>query len=419
MRALVTTPGPITQALYRRFIRRAELRGLLADHLYEGEPYLALNAIVLSENDRRLLAGLSDTFASTFHKAAEIVARDVPGLVRMGFPWAAAELLAAEPPRMPVLGRFDFVQDQRGAWWLLEYNADTPSGVREAIVADALVAELLPQARSLERGNAGLRRAVVAAFVHSTAALGAGDALGIVTDAGALEDLAQMAFTADLVRPALAERGIDAVLGDVHNLRPGLPGLSLRGRRVAALYRYLPFESLFGSPGFAAVEEASTSGSVTLLNGLYGLLLQHKGLMAWLWAHRDDPRFSPAERGSIRAHLAATWMAGEQSCGLPPSELVFKQVFGREGEEVFFGEDLSEAQVADLVRRQTYVAQRRIHPQALSAAIPTSLGTVAREGYATVGSYVTAGRFAGFYTRFGDKIVTARAKWLATFVEDR
>ncbi len=63
----------------------------------------------------------------------------------MGFPWVAAELLAAERPRMPLIGRFDFVQDSTGQWWLLEFNADTPSGIREGIVVRPLTERSDPQ----------------------------------------------------------------------------------------------------------------------------------------------------------------------------------------------------------------------------------------------------------------------------------
>ena len=35
----------------------------------------------------------------------------------------------------------------------------------------------------------------------------------------------------------------------------------------------------------------------------------------------------------------------------------------------------------------------------------------------TVGCFAVNGQFAGFYTRFGDKITTSRSKWLATFAE--
>jgi hypothetical protein len=38
-------------------------------------------------------------------------------------------------------------------------------------------------------------------------------------------------------------------------------------------------------------------------------------------------------------------------------------------------------------------------------------------GYATIGCYAVGGEWAGYYTRLGGKIITSRAKWIATFVE--
>jgi hypothetical protein len=93
-------------------------------------------------------------------------------------------------------------------------------------------------------------------------------------------------------------------------------------------------------------------------------------------------------------------------------------VFGREGEEVFFGEDAAADVWETLRRRRTYVAQRRVKVASIDAVVQTSAGPRSMHGYATVGSYVVRGHWAGFYSRFGGKITTSRAKWLATFVDE-
>lgn len=245
-----------------------------------------------------------------------------------------------------------------------------------------------------------------------------GGTLGIVTTASELEDLSQMAYTAELVRSPLGEHGWEVVLGDAGNLRLTRDGLTLRGRRIDALYRYLPFEAIFGTPTFVAMEDAAALGRVEILNGLFGLLLQNKGLIAWIWAHRDEPGLFDAEaQTAISEHLPGTWPIGEIPSGIERTDLVAKQVFGREGQEVFFGEDCSAELWSTLTRRQTYVAQERVRVVQTRAVVQTSLGPEARDGYATVGCFAVEGRFAGYYTRFGDKITTARAKWLATFAE--
>lgn len=415
-RALVGDPARVPPTLYRRFWRRAQLDGLVPDLLVRGEPYLALNALVLGAADRRLLERLTAVFSRVFHAVGRRVAADVPATMALGFPWAAAELLAREAPRLPLVGRFDFVQDTAGHWWLLELNADTPSGVREAIVCDRLVHELLPEARGLVRLSAGLDRALIGAFLMALEWVPPGSALGLVTTASELEDLAQMAYTAELLRPALAARGVEVVLGDAANLRLTRAGLALRGRPVAALYRYLPFEAIFGTPAFLAMEEAAAQGRVTILNGLYGLLLQNKGLLACIWAHRDDADLFDAEaRAAIAAHLPATWMLDAVPPGQDRRGLVAKQVFGREGQEVFFGEDCTPELWAALARRRTYVAQARVQVAATWAVVQTSGGSTSRAGYATVGCFAVDGRFGGCYTRFGEKIITSSSKWLATF----
>ncbi len=417
MRVLLAEPEHESSDRYRTFIRRSQLEGMMADWLVEGEPYLACNAIALEPAESALLQHLTRVFSAVFARAGAAVAHDVAALVAMGFPWVAAELLAAEPIEPPIVGRFDFVRDADGRWWLLEFNADTPSGVREAIVVNRLVRATLPEAARLGAPNEGLADALVAAFSEALSGLPPQSALGLVTSANELEDLAQMAFTRDLLAGPLAELGVKVVLGDANNLRPSRKGVSLCGEPVAALYRYVPFETMLGTPPFALIHDAVAAGHLRLLNGLGGLLLQHKGLLAWLWAHRDDPALESDERRAIVEHLPPTWVID----GCPPNvrqrDLVAKQVFGREGEEVYFGEDMTPAAWAMLRDRHTYVVQQRVQIGELKALVPTSAAPIATIGYATVGCYAVRGRWAGYYTRFGDKIITSRAKWLATFVE--
>jgi glutathionylspermidine synthase len=164
------------------------------------------------------------------------------------------------------------------------------------------------------------------------------------------------------------------------------------------------------------MEAAAALGHVTILNGLYGLLLQNKGLLAWIWEHRSDPGlFDDEARAAIEEHLPGTWPLGAVPREVERCDLVAKQVFGREGAEVFFGEDCPPDLWATLLGRHTYVAQELVRVAPVRAVVQTSLGPVARDGYPTVGCFAVHGRFAGFYTRHGDKITTARSKWLATY----
>jgi glutathionylspermidine synthase len=412
-----------SSSIYRRFVRRAQTRALLADNLVLGEPYLTLEPIVLGAEDDNLLRRLTRTFARAFDRAARCLATDVALLEDMGFPWVAAQLLQAETPRAPIVGRFDFARDERGVWWLLEFNADTPSGIREATDGEEALLDVLPALRYFDRPNAGLHRSLVAAFGAAARCLRSRATLGLVASAGELEDIAQVAFIRSMLAGALATVGMKVVLGDVANLRASRSGLYLGRERIDAVYRCFSFESTFGTPAFAAIYDAVASGRVALLNGLFGLLLQHKGVLAWLWAHQDDPGLSAEERGAIRQHLPPTWNIAEwepfrdSSSRDDERDVVVKQVFGREGEEVYFGDRLTPGQWSAFRRRRTYVVQRRISIAPLRTTVPTAKGSCEVIGYPTVGSFVVDGAWGGYYSRLGDQIVTARATWLATLAE--
>ncbi len=403
----------------------------MPDFTLYGEPYPALNAVVLSAAQHRQLVELTTCFATIFEKAAATLASDAEALERLGFPWVAIELLALEDPRTPLLlGRFDFLLDTDGRWQVLEYNADTPSGARETIRTEAVIAQHLGSlATPYNRSGPHLESSLIHAFTaavqngkgHATRADGSSDVttLGIVTDAGYGEDLAQTVFLADLLRPALARSGVDVVYGDVDNLHARRGRLVLLGRPVDALYRYYPFESLLGQSAWVDLFESVTAGRLWLLNGLRGLLAQNKGLLAWIWEHREDrDHFTTAERRAIAGHLPPTrWIDA-----MPPDEdrreLVLKQVFGREGEEVYFGDRLSPQDWAQCHAWGTYVVQRRVRAASMAAVVPGQGGAPeVRDLWTAVGSFAARRRWAGYYTRLGAAITTGHAKFVATFWE--
>jgi glutathionylspermidine synthase len=232
-----------------------------------------------------------------------------------------------------------------------------------------------------------------------------------------MEDLAQIAYIGKLVEPDLRCRGGGVVLADLDNVSTPRGAFALCGQPVQALYRGAPFEAMLGTAVFPAIYDAAATGRLKLLNGLFGLLLQHKGLLAWLWSHRFDPLFSERERAAIRNHLPPTWPIDSYPMETLRETLVAKQVFGREGEEVFLGEDLDADAWEVIRRRRTYIAQQLVEVEGLNAVVATSSGQVVQTGFPTVGCFNVREQGVGFYTRFGGPITTNRAKWLATFVE--
>jgi len=419
LRALRDRPDDVDRPeAWRAFLLDVIRRTPMPDFGHYGEPYPALNAVVLTHEQHRTLAAITTQFASIFQKATDAVARDGGILERLGFPWVAIELLIQEQPAPLVLGRFDFLLDTGGCWQLLEYNADTPSGPRETVVVEAAITRHLGS-RAAAFGRSGPVLAAAAGRVFGDALkVVPGATLGIMTDAGYAEDLAQTVFLTQLLERPLARRGAMVVYGDVDNLHVKRGRLWLRNQPLDALYRYYPFEWLLGRQAFVDIFEAVTGGQLRLLNGLRGLLAQNKGLMAWIWERRDDRTlFTDVERRTLRDHLPPTCWVGDLPPDAPYDDLVLKQVFGREGEEVYFGDALSAAGWARCRAWGTYVAQGRVRASPTAAVIQTSTEPAVRELWPVVGSFSAGGRWAGYYTRMGEPITTGHAKFVATYWE--
>ncbi len=403
------------RARWTAYLEEAALRYFLYDNTVAGERYLALDALVLEPATCARLRVATETLGRVFARATRAVQRDRATLEQLGFPWAVAEMLQYEPeaPLLSPVGRFDFLLDAAGEWRLLEYNSDTPSGVRETIGGERLIYHALGEPGRHRRLGARLAPRLRAAFARLLASAPRPvRRLGLVTDAGYAEDLAQLLF----LREVLRGLGPAIVLGDVDNLTIQRGRVRLLGQEVQALYRLYPIERLYGHPVFPGLMDAALAGRVLLLNPVAALLAQDKALMAWIWARRDSAWFTPAERAAIQRHLPETYLVTEVPPGLDRSGFVIKEFFGREGEEVYFGDSIDDADWERVRAWRTFVVQRVVTcPRVVQvrwrgdrleevAAVPC------------VGSYLAGDRWAGLYVRLGDRVTTNRAQHVGTFV---
>lgn len=426
---------------WRRLLSHAPFDGRLVDCYAFGEPYLSLNALLLTPHEAGELRRLTDVFAGVFAKAAAAIAQDTALLQSMGFPWPAVELLqdeagargAARRPQSVLLGRFDFGLDLDGRWQLFEFNSDTPSGIREAEAAEGSIH------RSIGTGTKRLTRSFSSRLAaaaerrirtHEQRTSRTVRTVAVVTQASYQEDIAQSAFFCDLLeshwsRHAKTESSAlrpqswsrTAVLGDIGNLWVEDGDLFLLGERVDALYRLYPYERLYGHPLFAPICEAVADGRLCLLNGLRGFLPQSKAVMSWIWQERDSLRFTPQQRRAIADHLPPTYRLDEAPAGLPRAAWVVKEFWGREGEEVYLGSEMNDDDWERCRRWGTFVAQQRVATQEVTGLRLEGDQVVRHPALASVGAFALNGRFAGCYSRLGGAIINARAKYVATLVD--
>jgi len=388
------------------------LRDLNLDTWAGGRRYLSLAAICLTAAEAAQLRDVTVRFSTLLDQAVDGILQDPEWWSSLAWPWPAIELARQEPPRPSLYGRFDCLLDERGDWQVIEYNADTPSGGREASGLEPAIAKLFPKLRSL---SPGLRSHLVSALTKRIAQHPRPvHLIGVVSSHSWLEDIAQATWLASLLRSA----GQPALVGDVTDLASHRGRITLRGQPIDALYRFYPVERLYRHAIFASVCEAAIDGSLLVLNGLRGFLAQSKACLAWLWSNRHAVGRSGEK--AIERHLPATVPArGSDAAKLLPTGVI-KHVNGREGDSVVFGKDVDPASWDQRLLEGGYVVQRAVSsPAVQDVEVDDARQRVDCIGpkYACVGAFSIGGRFGGCYTRLDGPITSARATYAATLQE--
>jgi glutathionylspermidine synthase len=380
-----------------------------------GHRYLSLVALGLTSGEATQLRHVTEQFSALADRAVDGILADPEWWSALAWPWPAIELARQEPQHpgghASLYGRFDCLLDTGGTWQVIEYNADTPSGGREASGLEPAVARLHPGLRRLNVRLA--QRLAVTLLARVRAHTRRVSVIGVVSSHSWIEDMAQAHWLA----AALRDAGLNVLVGDVTDLGVDRGWITLRGRRIDALYRFYPIERLYRHAIFASLFEAAIVGRLLMLNGLRGFLAQSKACLAWLWLNRRI--LGSDQCATIERHLPETVMAREPAATALLADSVVKHVNGREGDSVVFGNALDAAAWEARLLEGGYVVQRVVHSVLVTdVEIDDTLREVrCGQRYACVGAFAISSEFGGCYTRLDGRITSARATFVSTLRE--
>jgi glutathionylspermidine synthase len=390
-------------------VARAGYRQLNLDAWAAGRRYLSLATLKLTSVELRQLRSIAPRFARLIDLAVQRILDDPDWWPDLAWPWPAIEL-ARQEPALPtsLFGRFDCLLAPDGQWQVIEYNADTPSGGREATGFEPAIARLHQRSAPSHGLGGQLVAAIRARLAQQPAPV---QLIGVVSAHSWLEDMSEATWLGAL----LEKHGLPTLVGDVTDLAPSTSGITLRGQPIQALYRFYPVERLYRHAIFGPLMDAVCDQRILLLNGLRGFLAQSKACLAWLWTHRHD--LPKADCRAIECHLPPTLLARDpRAVDLLPRGVV-KHVNGREGDSVVFGATLDPSGWEARLLEGGYVVQRAVESPAVADVEVDDwqqrLSWV-EPRYACVGAFVIGGRFGGCYTRVDGPITSARATYVAT-----
>lgn len=305
------------------------------DRMY-GEEYALATMLPITERQRREIAETTERLGAIYARTVQVVKQSGEELFgELGLPeatWRAVRTAVSE--RLPtVIGRFDFAWTAEGLK-MLEFNADTPTGVVEAFHVNGRICAEYGSADP----NAGMAAHIGSAFREAVEAYRSD---GRRTDRVVFSALDWHEEDAGTTRYLQLQSGLaEARFAGLADLRVYGERLCLlrddgEHEPIDLLYRLHALEKLAedrdadGYPTGAHVLDLIAERKLAVLNPPSALIAQTKALQALIWGLSEDGAFYTAEeREAIRTYMLPTFLENRFA---GQAAYVTKPVLGREG----------------------------------------------------------------------------------------
>lgn len=379
------------------------------------EEYALYDCFQITEEGVSSIREATRAVDSIFRKTNRLL-RTLPNetLTLLGYPEASLPFIRDKAlPQETIIGRYDWIVKD-GMLKLMEFNADTPTFIKELFDVNGYVASEFglndPNSDAKAQLKTELRKAIVAAWQR----LGRDGTPKIVFTAH--DDNIEDKWTSRFLQETL---DLPSEFVALHELLIDVNGVyTPSGERIDVLYRQTyPLEHLVDdrSPDGDLVGirllELNQSKAVSLLNPLSAFLMQSKGVQALIWElFESETFFEEHERDIIRTYLLPTYL--EETPFLGQHDYVKKPAFGREGDSVIlFTKDGAPFHKEVL---QTYAKETAVYQQFIE--LPTRMtrtvsGTI--ETHYMVGCFCLNGRPSALGVRAGSMITNNQSYYLA------
>ncbi|HYC34842.1 MAG TPA: glutathionylspermidine synthase family protein [Usitatibacter sp.] len=214
-----------------------------------------------------------------------------------------------EDDDMSLYGRFDLSWDGSGAPKMLEYNADTPTALLEASVAQWYwLQDVFP---GHDQFNS-IHERLLARWTDMRGQLPADGRVYFTCDAHSPEDQG----TVDYLRDTAIQSGLQAIAIDIADIGwDGRRFVDVEGRRIGALFKLYPWEWMARE----AFGEHLLGRPMAVIEPAWKMLLSNKAILPVLW------EMFPGHPNLLAASFEP---------GRVPSDYVKKPLYSREGANV-------------------------------------------------------------------------------------
>ncbi|MGC5328380.1 glutathionylspermidine synthase family protein [Brevibacillus sp. SYSU BS000544] len=386
------------------------------DRMY-GKQYLVPSLLVFSKERVKQYARITEQAYQLFQKALRYTQQYIPDaylIHQLGVP---EPLVHAARKYVPIdaITRFDLAICGDDVF-ILEYNADTPTGVVEtAYVAESVIRRYSTYQNPSGHMNETIKHAIQQSIKYYRSEGFDGKIVFSATK-HSNEDIGTVQY-------AQVMSEVDSIYTHLEDLRLRPDGLYTNEERASIWYRLYPWEHLphdqdiDGFPVGKALIECLNEERLATISPVQSIITQSKGFQALLWelAELRHPLFDEADLAFMMKHMLPSFLESSPftSKGIP---FVSKPLFGREGGAVTLYDaagKIDESDQSEHYWEQPSIYQQRVDLQQLR--IQTDEGEV--DGYLLLGAFCIGGKFGGLLPRVGGRITGNLAYFMAAAME--
>lgn len=301
------------------------------------------------------------------------------------------------------LGRMDFVVDNGGQLKILEFNSETPAGLVEAIGVNQLIKDKLKL--PYKDINEGFRKKIKEVLNNIIKELERSQEvknIAVVTS-WYYEDI----YNTKIIAEILEECGdYKIIFGNVYDMKVKKNDIYLYNNKIDAIYRYYPLDWFYYEEEMRKLIKP-LSAKEYLINPAHTLITQSKAFFAVLYGVLGMGILDNEEEEFIRKYIPYTTLEKDRVLA---HDYLAKPYLSREGHGIVDN-------YGQLDEEEDYIFQDRVNVKPLRMDVYSTLIKKNKFQFPILGVYITGDKPSGIYTRMGEFITDASAKYISTYLK--
>lgn len=365
---------------------------------YISTDYLEINNQLYEE-----VLNVANKFAQILKKTQKVIIDNI-GLFRdiMNFDDNIADLITKQyTDALCFIGRMDIVIDNENNIKILEFNAETPAGLVEAIGIQQIIKE------ELKISNTNINKKLSFKIKENIKRI-IGDynkvkninTIGILSTSY-FEDW----YNTEIIYNLFKELGYDVVRGNINDTKIENGHVSLYGRKFDAVYRYYPLDWIAEDDVdfLKAFKENTLS-----INPPHTIVTQNKSIFAVIYELNNQGFYTNEEKDFIEKYVPKSYLENNK---ILESDFCIKHILSREGNDIDFSYSNNEL-ISD-----NCIYQERIDICDINLDVNKGYKIDNKINYPILGIYMVDTEACGIYTRVGELITNKWSSFVSTFIK--